>query len=146
MYRKNLRRVSAIILSFIMIFSGYSVIHADYNEVSPEYVGINPLATVLIEMETSADDTLEIREGDVLNVTVRWMRFFSAASEPIAVWTTNGATVDPSSMSVIVQHVKEDDPDAFTAQPFMMSEPLYQIYELPYDIDIDWLKSIMSGE
>jgi len=64
-----------------------------------EFVGIVPATTVSIEMETSADATLEVDAGDVVSVTVRWRRAFAATSEPIAVWTTNGAAVNTGSIT-----------------------------------------------
>ncbi|MCL1884355.1 MAG: hypothetical protein FWF81_11485, partial [Defluviitaleaceae bacterium] len=93
MKQKRVVMLLFVILGLLMPFA------TAFASSSSTYVGIEPFMTLQIEMETSADSTLQADGGEVVEVTIWWQRAFIDAVEPVAIWATNDAEVDLSSFS-----------------------------------------------
>ena len=93
MKQKRILMLLFVLLGLLMPFA------TAFASSSSTYVGIEPFMTWQIEMETSADSTLQVDGGEVVEVTIWWQRIFADAVESVAIWTTNDAEVDLGSFS-----------------------------------------------
>jgi len=81
----------------------YEIEEVEFEDIVATYVEIEPLWTLFTHMTTSVDDDgLEVEPGDLIRISVIWMRFFDAPYEPISIWATNGAELRIPDASGVV--------------------------------------------